>query len=45
MQDFKLSTKVDDLAIRMVQGMSAELIVKELIDPKGQFYGGPEDAA
>lgn len=42
--DFKPAAKVD-LAIKMVQGMLVEFIVKALIDPKGKFYGGPKDAA
>ena len=29
----------------MVQGMMWEFILKEIIDPKGEFYNGPADAA
>ena len=45
MQDYKPSKQTDQGALRMVQGMLAEFILKEVIDPKGSFYDGPADAA
>ena len=45
MQDFKQSKQADQNALRMVQGMLAEFILKEIIDPKGSFYDCPADAA
>jgi len=38
MRDFKPSKQADQNALRMVQGMLAEFILKEIIDPKGCFY-------
>jgi len=45
MQDYKATIQVDQGALRMVQGMLYEFILKEIIDPKGNFYNGPADAA
>ena len=45
MQDFKPSKQADQNALRMVQGMLAEFILKEIIDPKGSFYDPTADAA
>jgi len=45
MQDFKPSKQADQNALRMVQGMLAECILKEIIDPKGCFYDPTADAA
>ena len=45
MQDYKPSKHADQAALRMVQGMLCEFILKEIIDPKGGFYDGPVDAA
>jgi hypothetical protein len=45
MQDFKPSKQADQNALRMVQGMLAEFILKEIIDPKGCFYDPTADAA
>ena len=45
MQDYKTSKQIDQRALRMVQGMLCEFILKEIIDPKGSFYDGPADAA
>jgi hypothetical protein len=45
MQDYKVSTgRADQGALRMVQGMLCEFILKEIIDPNGNFYDGPIDA-
>ncbi|RLN30665.1 hypothetical protein C2845_PM05G13550 [Panicum miliaceum] len=30
-------------ALRMVQGMLCEFILKEIVDPKGKFFDGPAD--
>ena len=44
--DYKVITgKADQGAMMMVQGMMWEFILKEIIDPKGEFYNGPADAA
>ena len=40
-----ITGKVDQGAMMMVQGMMWEFILKEIIDPKGEFYNGPADAA
>ena len=46
MQDSKVPTRrADQGALSMVQGMLCEFIPKEIIDPKGNFYDGPADAA
>ena len=37
--------QADEGALRMVQGMLCEFILKEIIDPKCNFYDGPTDAA
>ena len=44
MQDYKATQKVDQGALRMVQGMLCDFILKEIIHPKGNFYDGPADA-
>ncbi|RLN23704.1 hypothetical protein C2845_PM07G08400 [Panicum miliaceum] len=42
--DYKVPTRrADQGALRMVQGMLCEFILKEIIDPKGEFYDGPAD--
>ncbi|CAL5078914.1 unnamed protein product [Urochloa decumbens] len=43
--DYKPTKKVDQAAPMMLQGMLGEFILKEIIDPKGDFYNGPADAA
>ena len=45
MQDYKANTQTDQGALRMVQRMLCEFILKEIIDSKGNFYDGPADAA
>ena len=40
-----ITGKADQGAMRMVQGMLCEFILKDIIDPKGEFYNGPADAA
>ncbi|KAG2641650.1 hypothetical protein PVAP13_2KG252758 [Panicum virgatum] len=45
MHDYKTSKEVDQGALRMVQWMLCDFILKEIIDPKGSFYDDPADAA
>ena len=45
MQDYKPSKQADQAALKMVQGMLCEFILKEIIDPKGCFYDPTADAA
>ena len=40
-----ITGKADQGAMRMVLGLLCEFILKEIIDPKGEFYNGPADAA
>ena len=44
MQDYKPSKQAYQNALRMVQGMLAEFILKEIIAPKGSFYDAAADA-
>jgi len=44
MQDFKPTKHIDDVALKMVQGMLFEFIVDEIINPNGKFYGGAPQA-
>ena len=39
-----ITGKADQGAMMMVQGMMWEFILKEIIDPKGEFYNDPADA-
>ena len=45
MQDYKASKQVDQGALRMVQRMLCDFILKEIIDPKGSFYDDLAHAA
>ena len=40
-----ITGKADQGAMRMVLGLLCEFILKEIIDPKGEFYNGSADAA
>ena len=41
----QIKIQADQNALRMVQGMLAKFIVKQIIDPKGCFYDPTADAA
>jgi hypothetical protein len=41
MQDYKATQEVDQGALRMVQRMLCDFILKEIIDPKGSFHDEP----
>ena len=45
MQDYKASKHADQGALRIVQGMLCDFILKEIIHPKGNFYDGLADTA
>jgi len=45
MQDYKATQEVDQGALGMVQRMLCDVILKEIIDPKGSFHDEPAHAA
>ncbi|CAN6203347.1 unnamed protein product [Urochloa humidicola] len=42
--DYKPAKTFGEAELKMVQGMLAEFIVTEIIDPKGEFYDGQANA-